>query len=51
MVIALVETKNSVVRKSVKSSQSKHAQGLNLFDEYSNCCLLCTRYRVVLENG
>jgi len=28
MVIALVETKNSVVRKSVKSSQSKHAQGL-----------------------
>ena len=51
MVIALVETKNSVVRKSVKSSQSKHAQGLHLFDEDSNCCLLCTRYRVVLENG
>ena len=43
MVIALVETKNSV-RKSKKSSQYKHRSELNLFDEDSNC-LIYTRYQ------
>ena len=45
MVIALVETKNSVVRKSKKSSKCKHTRELNLFDEDSNCCLIYTRYQ------
>ena len=45
MVIALVETNNSVVRKSEKSSQCKHTRELHLFDEDGSCCLICTRYR------
>jgi hypothetical protein len=52
MVIALVETKNSVVRKSKNSSQCKHTRELHLFDEDSNCCLIYTRYqKVALKNG
>jgi len=39
MVIALVETKNLVVRKSEKSSQCKHTRELCVFDEDSKCCL------------
>ena len=48
MVITLVETKNSVVRKSEKSSQCKHSRELHLFDEDDNCCLICKRYEGLL---
>ena len=48
MVIALIETKNSVVRKSEKSSQCKHTRELYLFDEDGTCCLICTRYEGLL---
>jgi hypothetical protein len=52
MVIALVETKSLVIRKSEISSQSKHTRDLGFFDEDGNYCLIYIRYqRVVLKNG
>jgi len=38
MVIALVETKNSVVRKSDKCSQCHHTRELHVFDTDGTYC-------------